>query len=268
MNRGDLIAEIDARDYQARAEEARAHLADMSARADGAQSNLLLTSTVTNAVLTQAGAAAGAAGEQVKMLQARVSGGCRCDSRGRGGHGTSRSAAIRRPGGSRAVPPRMPSATGRCTRKTRSPSSSWTGRKRRPGPPQRRRRQPARQPKPPRRIWRRPGRRRYPPQAGLRQAEQQVVQAQGRVSEAKSAPQQIEVRHADVSSLRAQVDQQTRRRRSRRNWRFPTRGSTRPNPGTSRASRWSRATSCRPASRCWRWCRIGSGWSPISRKLN
>jgi membrane fusion protein (multidrug efflux system) len=35
-----------------------------------------------------------------------------------------------------------------------------------------------------------------------------VVQAQGRVSEAKSAPQQIEVRHADVSSLRAQVEQQ------------------------------------------------------------
>jgi membrane fusion protein (multidrug efflux system) len=45
-------------------------------------------------------------------------------------------------------------------------------------------------------------------QAGLRQAEEQVVQAQGRVSEAKSAPQQIDVRHADVSSLRAQVEQQ------------------------------------------------------------
>jgi membrane fusion protein (multidrug efflux system) len=42
----------------------------------------------------------------------------------------------------------------------------------------------------------------------LRQAEEQVVQAQGRVSEAKSAPQQIDVRHADVSSLRAQVEQQ------------------------------------------------------------
>ena len=45
-------------------------------------------------------------------------------------------------------------------------------------------------------------------QAALRQAEKQVVQAQGRVSEAKSAPQQIDVRHADVSSLRAQVEQQ------------------------------------------------------------
>jgi membrane fusion protein (multidrug efflux system) len=44
-------------------------------------------------------------------------------------------------------------------------------------------------------------------QAGLRQAEKQVVQAQGRVSEAQSAPQQIAVRHADVSSLRAQIEQ-------------------------------------------------------------
>ena len=72
VNRGDLIVEIDARDYEARAAEARAHLADISARAGGAQSNLLLTSTVTDAVLTQVGAAAGAAAEQVKILQARV----------------------------------------------------------------------------------------------------------------------------------------------------------------------------------------------------
>jgi membrane fusion protein (multidrug efflux system) len=45
-------------------------------------------------------------------------------------------------------------------------------------------------------------------QAALRQAEKQVVQAQGRVSEAQSAPRQMEVRHADVASIRAQVDQQ------------------------------------------------------------
>jgi membrane fusion protein (multidrug efflux system) len=45
-------------------------------------------------------------------------------------------------------------------------------------------------------------------QAALRQAEKQVVQAQGRVSEAQSAPRQIAVRHADVASLRAQIEQQ------------------------------------------------------------
>src|ERR1035441_1418196 len=72
VNGGDLIAEIDARDYKARAAEANAHLADISARADGAQSNLALTSTVTDAVLIQTGAAADAAGEQVKILQARA----------------------------------------------------------------------------------------------------------------------------------------------------------------------------------------------------
>jgi membrane fusion protein (multidrug efflux system) len=65
VNGGDLIAEIDASDYEARAAEASARLADAAARADGAQSNLLLTSTVTDAVLTEAGAAAGAAQEQV-----------------------------------------------------------------------------------------------------------------------------------------------------------------------------------------------------------
>ena len=44
-------------------------------------------------------------------------------------------------------------------------------------------------------------------QAALRQAEKQVVQAQGRVSEAQSAPQQIQVRHADVIALRAGIEQ-------------------------------------------------------------
>ena len=72
VNRGDPVAEIDARDYQARAAEAHARLAGISAQAEGAHSNLALTSTVTSAVLTQAGAAAGAAGEQVKILQARA----------------------------------------------------------------------------------------------------------------------------------------------------------------------------------------------------
>ena len=61
VNRGDLLAEVDPRDLQARAAEARARLSDISARAQGAQSNLALTSTVTSAVLTQAGAAADAA---------------------------------------------------------------------------------------------------------------------------------------------------------------------------------------------------------------
>ena len=72
VNAGDLIAEIDARDYAARAAEASARLADTSARADGAKSNLALTSTVTNAVLIQTGAAVDGAQDQVQILQARA----------------------------------------------------------------------------------------------------------------------------------------------------------------------------------------------------
>jgi multidrug resistance efflux pump len=100
VNRGDLIAEIDARDYEARAAEARARLADTRARADGAQSNLALTSTVTDAVLTQTGAAAGAAAEQVKILQAHAEEAAAAIRAAEAAMATGRSPAIRRPGGS------------------------------------------------------------------------------------------------------------------------------------------------------------------------
>lgn len=72
VNKGDLIVEIDSRDYDARAAEARARLADISARAEGAQSNLQLTSTVTDAVLIQARAASDAAKDQIQIRQAHA----------------------------------------------------------------------------------------------------------------------------------------------------------------------------------------------------
>jgi membrane fusion protein (multidrug efflux system) len=72
VNRGDLIAEIDPQDYEARVAEARARLADMTARSRGALTNVALTSTVTSAVLTQTDAAEEAAREQVLMLNARL----------------------------------------------------------------------------------------------------------------------------------------------------------------------------------------------------
>ncbi|MCE5309134.1 MAG: HlyD family secretion protein [Acidobacteriales bacterium] len=72
VNRGDLIAEIDPRDYETRLAEARATLQDASARISGAESNLNLTSTTTRAVLTQAEAALAAARDQVAVLEARL----------------------------------------------------------------------------------------------------------------------------------------------------------------------------------------------------
>lgn len=72
VNRGDLIAEIDPRDYETRLAEARAGLQNASARISGAESNLSLTSTTTRAVLTQTEAALAAARDQVAVLEARL----------------------------------------------------------------------------------------------------------------------------------------------------------------------------------------------------
>ena len=208
VNRGELLAEIDARDYEARAAEARAHLADTAAKVDGAQSNLLLTSTVTNAVLTQTGAAAGAAGEQVKILQARVvedaaairaaeaamrqaeaqQSAAQAEASRAAEDGVRYRALYARDEVSKQQLDRVETlarstaaaqeAASQATEATKAHLAQARAAE-------------------------------VSTQAALRQAEQQVVQAQGRVSEAKSAPQQIEVRHADVSSLLAQVDQQS-----------------------------------------------------------
>jgi membrane fusion protein, multidrug efflux system len=207
VNRGDVIAEIDAQDYAARAAEARAGLADTAARAGGAQSNLLLTSTVTSAVLTQAAAAAGAAGEQVKILQARVAedaAAIRAADAALKQAEAQRSAAQAE--ASRAAEDAVRYRTlyasdevskqqldraetlARSTAAAQEAASQGT--------------EAARAHLAQARAAE------ASTQAGLRQAEAQVVQAQGRVSEAKSAPQQIEMRHADLSSLGAQVERQ------------------------------------------------------------
>jgi hypothetical protein len=157
---GELIAEIDARDYEARVAEARGHLGDISAKAEGAQSNLALTSTVTDAVLTQAGAAAGAARDQVQILEARAVEDAAATRAAEAGGKLKRSSPLprRKP----AVPPRMPYATGHYMRGMRSQSNSWTARKRWPSLLRRRWREPAKPPKLPRRICRKPGQRRFP----------------------------------------------------------------------------------------------------------
>jgi membrane fusion protein (multidrug efflux system) len=72
VNHGELIAEIDPRDYENQLAEAKAKLQDTSARKNGAESNLGLTSMVTSAVLTQSDAALGAARDQVAVLEARL----------------------------------------------------------------------------------------------------------------------------------------------------------------------------------------------------
>jgi membrane fusion protein (multidrug efflux system) len=207
VNSGDPIAEIDARDYQARAAEARARLTDTAARADGAQSNLLLTSTVTEAVLTQTGAAAGAAQDQVQVLQAGVAqaaAAIRAAEAALGQAEAQQSAAQAE--ASRAADDasryralyskdevskqqldRAETQARAAVASQEAASQATEAAKAHLSQAQ------AAQ---------------VSTQAALRQAEKQVVQAQGRVSEAKSAPRQMEARHADVASLRAQVEQQ------------------------------------------------------------
>jgi membrane fusion protein (multidrug efflux system) len=207
VNRGDLIAEIDARDYQSRAAEARAHLTDTAARADGAQSNLLLTSTVTDAVLTQTGAAAGAAQDQVQVLQAGVAqaaAAIRAAEAALGQAEAQRSAAqaeasrasedavryralYAKDEVSKQQLDRAETQARAAVASQEAASQATEAAKAHLSQAQ------AAQ---------------VSTQAALHQAEKQVVQAQGRVSEAKSAPRQMEVRHADVASLRAQVEQQ------------------------------------------------------------
>jgi membrane fusion protein (multidrug efflux system) len=207
VNRGDLIAEIDARDFEARAAESRARLIDTAARADGAQSNLLLTSTVTDAVLTQTGAAAGAAQDQVQVLQAGVA---QAAAAIRAAEAAQRQAEAQQSAAqaeasrasedavryralyakdevSKQQLDRAETQARAAVAAQEAASHATEAAKAHLSQAQ------AAQ---------------VSTQAALRQAEKQVVQAQGRVSEAKSAPRQMEVRHADVASLRAQVEQQ------------------------------------------------------------
>jgi membrane fusion protein (multidrug efflux system) len=208
VNGGDLIAEIDASDYEARAAEASARLADAAARADGAQSNLRLTSTVTDAVLTEAGAAAGAAQEQVQMLQANVTQAAAAIRAAEAalGQAEAQQSAVQAEA-SRAADDAVryramfakdevsKQQLDRTETQARAAAASQEAASQATEAAQAHLAQ-ARAAQ-------------VSTQAALRQAEKQVVQAQGRVSEAQSAPRQMEVRHADVASIRAQVEQQS-----------------------------------------------------------
>jgi membrane fusion protein (multidrug efflux system) len=72
VRKGDLLVEIDARDYELKVAETKARLLDAQARLSSAQSGVDLTSDVTNATLVQAAAALEAARNQIDVLTARL----------------------------------------------------------------------------------------------------------------------------------------------------------------------------------------------------
>ncbi len=72
VNRGDLLAEIDPADYNARLAEAEARLGDAAARTEGAAVGVALVSTVSSAVLAQADAGLAGTRDQLEVLRARL----------------------------------------------------------------------------------------------------------------------------------------------------------------------------------------------------
>jgi len=72
VNKGDLLVELDARDYETAVANAKAALSNAVAKNSGAKAGLDLTDTVTDAALVQASAGLKAAQAQVDVLRASV----------------------------------------------------------------------------------------------------------------------------------------------------------------------------------------------------
>ena len=206
VKRGDLIAEIDARDYEAKLAEARAALANVTARAGGAESGLQLTTAVTGATLTEAAAAAEAAEEQIRILEARAEQdkaavrGAEAARRQAEAHQSAAEAESRRAGDDAAryralyakdevskqqldraeTQARAAAAAAEAARQASEAARAQLAQVK------------ALQ---------------VSTVAATRQAEKGVVQAKGRVTEARTAPQQIQLRRSELSALRAGIQQ-------------------------------------------------------------
>jgi membrane fusion protein (multidrug efflux system) len=206
VKKGDLLAEIDPADYEARLAEARGKLDEVGARQNGAQSGLALTSTVTGATLVQASAGVEVARHQVEALKARLSmdqAGVEAASAGlqqAEAHASAAEADARRDTAdaeryrtlyqkdeiSRQLLDRTEAdakkaaanleAARQMVASTRSQLAQAKAGLQATA-------------------------------ANLRLAEKQVVQAQGRLQEAGSAPQQVAVRQAEVHTAAAGLDQ-------------------------------------------------------------
>lgn len=205
VNQGDPLAELDARDYEARLAEARAKLADTTARASTAQSNLALTSSVTGAVLVQAGAGYEAARQQVEVLKARL--------------GQDAASVLAASAAMQAAEARMGAADAEATRAA-SDASRYRAlfakdeiSKQQLDRAETDARSGAANLEAAKQSVAAAGAQLAQAKAAqsstvalLRQTERQVEQAEGRYSEAKSAPLQVRVRESDVQAMRAQID--------------------------------------------------------------
>ena len=207
VNKGDLIAEIDPRDYETALQQAQAGMKATGAHESGAQSGLALTSTITGAVLVQAGAGLDAARDQVRILQARLTQDEAAVQASEAGlqlaeakQKAAEAEAIR--ASDDAVRYRMLHEKDEVSRQlldraetdTRSAAANLEA---------------ARQAVAAAKAQLGQAKAGYTASlASLNLAEKQVRQAGGRLQEAQSAPDQIRVRQSDLQSAKAQKEQQ------------------------------------------------------------
>ena len=207
VNKGDVLAEVDPADYQARLAEAQGKLDDTLAKGSGAQSNLALASGVTDAVLIQTNAALEAARDQIAVLKARIE---QDQANIRVAEAASQQAVARRAAaeaearraeadairyrklfGKDEVSKQMLDRAETDSRATAANLEAAT--QLIAGAQAQLAQVKAVQ---------------ASTQASLRITERQVVQAEGRVKEAQAGPDQVRSRQSDVESFRAQAEQQ------------------------------------------------------------
>jgi membrane fusion protein, multidrug efflux system len=207
VNRGDLIAEIDPRDYETALLQAQAGAKATGAHEAGAESGLALTSAVTGAVLVQAGSAMDATRDQVRVLQARLiqdEGTVRAAEAGLQQSEARKSAAEAEAdrAGADAVRYRALHEKDEVSRQlldraetdARAAAANLEA---------------ARQVVAASKAQLEQAKAGYKAsQANLSLAEKQVRQAEGRLQEARTAPEQIRGRQADLQSAKAQKEQQ------------------------------------------------------------
>jgi membrane fusion protein (multidrug efflux system) len=206
VNPGDVLAEIDPSDYEARLEEAKAKLADTMAKAGSARSNLALTSTVTGAVLIQAGAAFAGARQQTEVLKARLG---QDDAAIQAAEAVLQQAEARRTAAeAEAARAASDGRRYRALFEKDEVSKQMLDRAETDARSTAANAEAARQSIAGARAQLAQARAgKATTQATLRQTQDEVRQAEGRVQEAQSAPQQVRVRESDVQAVNAQIEQ-------------------------------------------------------------
>jgi membrane fusion protein, multidrug efflux system len=207
VNRGDLIAEIDPRDYETALLQAQAAAKAAGAHEAGAESGLALTSSVTGAVLVQVGAAMDATRDQVRVLQARL---IQDEATVHAAEASLQQSEARKSAAeAEADRAAVDAVRYRSLHEKDEISRQLLDRAETDDRAATANLEAARQVVAASRAQLEQGKAGYKAsQANLNLAEKQVRQAEGRLQEARTAPEQIRVRQADLHSVTAQKEQQ------------------------------------------------------------